>query len=61
MVHDIQAPNAGDNETPQDEIDAAWRDELSRRIDDIESGKVEMVPLDEAFARIRAKLAARHQ
>lgn len=43
-------------ETSQEEIDAAWRDELSRRIDDIESGKVKMLSHDEVFARTRAEL-----
>ncbi len=48
-------------ETPQEEIDAAWRDELSRRIDDIESGKVKMLSHDEVFARARAEIAALYQ
>lgn len=44
-------------ETPQEEIDAAWRDELSRRIDDIESGKVKMLSFDEVLANVRDELA----
>ncbi|WP_454294188.1 addiction module protein [Salana multivorans] len=42
----------------QAEVDAAWRSELRRRIDDIESGKVELLDADEVHAQIRAKLAA---
>ncbi len=44
-------------ETSQEEIDAAWRDELSRRIDDIESGKVKMLSFDEVLANVRDELA----
>ncbi len=46
---------------PHEEIDAAWRDELGKRIDDIQSGKVDSVPAEDVFAHIRAKLAARRQ
>ena len=42
----------------QAEVDAAWRSELRRRIDDIESGRVELLDADEVHAQIRAKLAA---
>ncbi|MBK0421094.1 addiction module protein [Leucobacter sp. CSA2] len=42
----------------QAQIDAAWRSELRRRIDDIESGKIELLDADEVHAQIRAKLAA---
>ena len=45
----------------QAEVDAAWRSELRRRIDDIESGKVELLDADEVHAQIRAKLAAMRQ
>ena len=47
-----------DANTDQEEVDAAWRSELRRRIDDIESGKVELLDADEVHAQIRAKLAA---
>lgn len=43
----------------QAEVDAAWRTELRRRIDDIESGKVELLDVDESHAQLRAELAAR--
>ncbi|MGP5050835.1 addiction module protein [Brachybacterium sp. JB7] len=42
----------------QAEVDTAWRSELRRRIDDIESGKIELLDADEVHAQIRAKLAA---
>ena len=42
----------------QAEIDAAWRSELRRRVDDVESGEVELLDAGEVHAQIRAKLAA---
>ena len=37
----------------QPDIDAAGRREVHRRIEEIESGKVEGVPVDESLARMR--------
>lgn len=45
----------------QDTIDAAWRIELRRRIDDIESGKVKLLDVDKSHAQLRAELAARRK
>lgn len=50
-----------DADADQEEIDAAWRAELRRRIDEIESGKVELLDLDESHAQLRAELAARRR
>ena len=46
---------------PQAEVEAAWRDELSKRIDDIRSGAVELLDLDESHRQIRAQLIARRK
>ena len=35
------------------EIDAAWREEVRRRIDDIDSGRVQGIPLEETLAKAR--------
>lgn len=40
---------------------AETRDMLDRRYDDIRSGKVKMIPGDEAFARLMAKTEAERQ
>lgn len=37
------------------EVDEAWKVEVERRIDEVESGKVELIPGEEVFARIRAR------
>lgn len=57
----LQTLDAESDETPQEEVEAEWRDELSRRIDDIESGRVQMLTHDEVFGRARAAIAALHQ
>lgn len=52
-----------DDQTDSDqaEVDATWRSELRRRIDDIESGKVKLLDVDESHAQLRAELAARRK
>ena len=34
------------------EVEDAWKEEVERRIDEVESGKVELIPLEEVFARM---------
>lgn len=43
----------------QEDIDAAWRDEFRRRIDDIETGRVDLVSHHETVALALARLEAR--
>ncbi len=58
----IRSLDADDHVTDdQAEVDAAWRSELRRRIDDIESGKVELLDAAEVHAQLRAELAARRK
>ncbi len=38
------------------EIEEAWAAEIERRIADVESGAVQVVPIAEALARVRAAL-----
>jgi putative addiction module component (TIGR02574 family) len=38
------------------EIESAWDNEIARRLEEIDSGKVKAVPAEEVFARIQAKL-----
>lgn len=45
----------------QAEIDAAWDEEVDRRVDDIISGKVELVDGEETRRMARAMLADRHR
>ena len=38
------------------EVEAAWDEELRRRIDEVERGTVQLVPADRAFAQVRRAL-----
>ncbi|MFT3944332.1 MAG: addiction module protein [Ancrocorticia sp.] len=53
----LQSLDADSVPESQAEVDAAWRSELRRRIDDIESGKAHMLSADEVFAEVDARLA----
>jgi putative addiction module component (TIGR02574 family) len=37
----------------QSDIDLSWKREIHRRIEEIESGKVEGIPVEDSLARIR--------
>lgn len=37
------------------EIEDAWGEEVERRIDEVESGKVKTIPGEEVFARMRQR------
>ena len=40
-------------EDPPDEVEAAWSEEIARRIADIDSGRVKTIPAEEAERIIR--------
>lgn len=40
-----------------DEAEAAWSDEIKRRLDEIDAGEVEMIPGDEVMARMLDRLS----
>ena len=37
-------------------LSAAWQAEIERRISDLDAGRAQLIPADEAFARIDEKL-----
>jgi len=43
------------------EVESAWGDEIKRRLDEIDSGAVKMIPGDEVLARMDARLKARRK
>lgn len=53
LAEELLASLEGDLEP---EVDAAWDEELRKRIADVESGAVKLVPADEVFARVRRAL-----
>jgi hypothetical protein len=44
----------------QDSVDDAWTTEIGSRMDDILSGKVEMIPHEVVLAELAERRAARH-
>jgi putative addiction module component (TIGR02574 family) len=41
-----------DDEPPEEGVEAAWFDEIKRRVEEIQSGKVEMIPGEEVDRRL---------
>ena len=50
----------GPDPTPEEQaaIDAAWETEIERRVKEIEDGTAVLIPAEDAFASVRAKLDA---
>jgi len=44
------------NAPSKEEVDKAWAEESERRIDELESGKVQTIPGEEVFREIRKRL-----
>lgn len=58
LIHrGIQALDESELEAPQEEVDAAWNVELRRRIDEVESGQVELLTAGDVDARVDELLA----
>ena len=51
----------GDESMSVAEVESAWDAEIKRRLDEIDSGAVKMIPGDEVLARMDARLRARRQ
>lgn len=43
------------------EIEASWKEEVERRVAEIDSGAVEMLPLEDVLARMDARILARQR
>ena len=48
-----------DSVVPLPPLHPAWEAEIARRIDDIDNGRVEMIPGEQVFAQARAHIEAR--
>jgi putative addiction module component (TIGR02574 family) len=44
-----------DNEPAEEGVEAAWEEEIKRRMDDIRSGRVKTIPGDELLVRLKAR------
>jgi len=46
-----------DNEPAEEGVEQAWSEEIKRRVEDIQSGRVEMIPGEEVHRRLLARLS----
>jgi putative addiction module component (TIGR02574 family) len=46
-----------ENHAPEAEVEAAWDVEIKRRLDEIDSGAVKMIPAEQVHARMMARLS----
>jgi putative addiction module component (TIGR02574 family) len=46
-----------DEEPAEEAVKAAWEEEIKRRIEEIDSGKVQMIPYEEVRRRLAARLS----
>ena len=44
------------NEPTEEGVEAAWSEEIRRRVDDIRSGRVKTVPGEQVLSRLKARL-----
>ena len=44
------------NSPSREEVDKAWAEEAERRLDELESGKVQGIPAEQVFNEIRKRL-----
>jgi len=44
-----------DNEPAEEGVEAAWQEEIERRMDDIRSGRVTTIPGDQLLERLKAR------
>jgi putative addiction module component (TIGR02574 family) len=49
------------DESVSAEIEAAWGDEIKRRLDEIDSGAVKMIPLEDVLADMDARIEAKRR
>jgi putative addiction module component (TIGR02574 family) len=46
-----------DNQPVDEGVEAAWSEEIKRRIEEIDSGKVQMIPYEEVRSQLSAMLS----
>ena len=54
----LHPPGDGSTEA---ELEAAWGDEIKRRLDEIDSGAVKMIPLEEVLANMDEFIASKRR
>lgn len=55
LANSLYESVAEEEQASEVEVEAAWGDEIKRRLDEIDSGAVELIPMDEVLARMDAR------
>jgi len=50
-----------DKDESAEEVEAAWDSEIKRRLDEIDTGAVELVPLEDVLSRMGARILAKQR
>lgn len=58
LIHRLIVSLEGPPEDTPEAIAQAWDKEIARRVADMEAGRTQWIPADEAMSRIRAKISA---
>lgn len=58
LIHRLIVSLEGSAEDTPEAIAQAWDEEIARRVADMEAGRTQWTPADEAMSRIRAKISA---
>jgi putative addiction module component (TIGR02574 family) len=53
--------SVGSDAVPAVEVEAAWDGEIKRRLDEIDSGAEQLVPLEDVLARMDARILAKQR
>ncbi|MHB1617836.1 MAG: addiction module protein [Metallibacterium sp.] len=58
LIHRLIVSLEGPVEDTPEAIAQAWDEEIARRVADMEAGRTQWIPADEAMSRIRARIGA---
>jgi putative addiction module component (TIGR02574 family) len=58
LIHRLIVSLEGESEDSPEAIAKAWEEEIARRVADMEAGRTQWIPADEAMSRIRARIGA---
>lgn len=58
LIHRLIVSLEGEPDESPEAIAQAWDEEIARRVADMEAGRTEWIPADEAMAQLRGKINA---
>jgi putative addiction module component (TIGR02574 family) len=61
LANSLYESISDEEQASEAEIESAWGDEIKRRLDEIDSGKVKMISHEEFLAQLDAHIASKRQ